>query len=251
MSLLHTDFSSPPPAIARTRAVTAPAWRFAAAALLGAWGVALLATWLMQGDTGATGGATVVYLAACAFVGYRIQMAYPHDALGWCNLVTLARMGMAAALIVPIIDPGASGWAVTALAVVALSLDGVDGWLARRQNLCSDFGARFDMEVDSALAALLALNALAAGQAGPLVLILGAPHYLFLVAGWMMPWMARPLPQRLGRKAGCVLQIAALIVVQVPAISPTLATLAVGIAVLALAWSFGRDIHWLWRRRAG
>jgi multidrug efflux pump subunit AcrA (membrane-fusion protein) len=38
-------------------------------------------------------------------------------------------------------------------------LDGVDGWLARRHEIASRFGARFDMEVDALL--ILALSVLA------------------------------------------------------------------------------------------
>ncbi len=42
-----------------------------------------------------------------------------------------------------------------ALAVPALILDGVDGWVARRTGTANDAGARLDMEVDAALILVL------------------------------------------------------------------------------------------------
>lgn len=61
---------------------------------------------------------------------------------------------------------------------------------------------------------------------------------------------APPLPDRIGRKTVCVIQIAALIALQVPVLPDVYASAIVTIAALALIWSFGRDILWLWRRRA-
>ena len=47
---------------------------------------------------------------------------------------------------------------MAALAGFALALDGVDGHLARRFDQVSDFGARFDMEVDAALILVLCIG---------------------------------------------------------------------------------------------
>ena len=44
------------------------------------------------------------------------------------------------------------------LASVALVLDAVDGWVARRTGTVSAFGARFDLEVDAFLIAVLSLH---------------------------------------------------------------------------------------------
>ena len=44
--------------------------------------------------------------------------------------------------------PVAPGVGPAALVAAALSLDAVDGWLARRCGVASRFGARFDLEVD-------------------------------------------------------------------------------------------------------
>jgi len=192
----------------------------------------------------------VGYVTASGVAGLLLGRGFPHPELGWCNVVTQGRLALVALLAAPLAaQSGAGGWAVAGLALAAFALDGADGWLARRQGLCSAFGARFDMEVDAALALVLALHALAAGAAGPAVLVLGLARYAFLAAGIAWPWLARPLPERLSRKAVCVAQLSTLIALQVPVL-PGEAAEALGLGVAAaLAWSFGRDIRWLHRTR--
>lgn len=199
---------------------------------------------------GAAGLALLGYALVSGATGVLLARHFPHGALGWCNVVTQARLALAALLAAALMAGQAGGWTVAGIAVAALALDGVDGWLARRQDLASAFGARFDMEVDSALALLLALHALASGAAGPVVLVLGLARYVFAGAGLIWPWLARPLPERLSRKAICVAQLAVLIALQVPLMPAALgAGLTVAVAG-ALAWSFGRDAGWLHGRRA-
>jgi phosphatidylglycerophosphate synthase len=185
----------------------------------------------------------------------KLPRHYPHARFGACNTVTLLRAGLGATLLTPLLLLGggmdtAQGWTIVLIATLALSLDGVDGWFARRDGLTSSFGARFDMEVDAALAFILSLLALVNSTVGPVVLVLGLMRYAFVAASWALPWLAAPLPEKTGRKVVCVIQIAALIVLQAPIITGHLAlTIASGAAV-ALIWSFGRDILWLWRHRS-
>jgi phosphatidylglycerophosphate synthase len=225
--------------------------RFAVAAFLGGGTVFVLA-WAVLGSTVWQALAvTALFMSACVVVATVMRETYPHAFIGLCNLVTLARLVLTVSLVAPILDAGAAPvWGVFSLAVLALALDGVDGWFARRQGLSSAFGARFDMEVDAGLSLVVALNALAAGTAGPLVLLLGIPRYAFAVAGRVLPFLANPLPDRFGRKVACVLQIGALIALQRPILSEAQAGVAVGVATLALFWSFGRDAIWLYRRHA-
>ncbi|HEU0194622.1 MAG TPA: CDP-alcohol phosphatidyltransferase family protein, partial [Gaiellales bacterium] len=139
--------------------------------------------------------------------------------------------------------------AVVLLASVALALDWLDGQVARRTGTATPLGARFDGEVDAFL--ILLLSIVVAGDYGAWVLAIGAARYVFLVAGWVIPWMAADLPPRHWRKTvaavqGIVLTIAASGVVPRPA-----GMAAVGVALLLLAESFGRDILWLYRTGAG
>jgi phosphatidylglycerophosphate synthase len=209
---------------------------------------------VVLGLTGASGLGMALALAGYALgVGLAmalIQQGYPHPTLGLCNVVTLARLGLAAALLAPIVAPQTAHWAVLGVATIALCLDGVDGWLARRAGRVSRFGARFDMEVDAALALILALNAWAAGTVGPLVLLIALPRYVFVAAALVWPWLNAALPDRFSRKAVCVLQIGALIALQLPVLPPLAAIALTGLVAAALIWSFGRDVVWLWRHRA-
>lgn len=237
------------PRLPAPRLAGAPVVWLAVLALLGAIGVAALVAAPLAGAAFEVGVTTALYL--CAATGAVIGMwrTYPHPRVGMCNIVTLVRLILTVALIAPVLGADAAPWAVFAVASVALSLDAVDGWFARRQGLASGFGARFDMEVDAALGLILAVNALAAGVAGPLVLVLGLPRYVFAAGGLMLPWLARPLPERFGRKAACVIQIAVLVALQPAILPPAIAGGAIALATGALAWSFGRDILWLWQRR--
>ncbi|WP_371054320.1 CDP-alcohol phosphatidyltransferase family protein [Rhodosalinus sp. K401] len=219
------------------------------AAVLGGVPIVLAVAMALVGPDGAAMALALAgYLAGAGFVLHLMRRGYPHGALGLCNVVTLTRLALTSALLAPLAGAAAS-WAVLAVAGIALSLDGVDGWLARREARVSSFGARFDMEVDAALALILALNAWVAGPAGPAVVLLGLPRYVFAVAAHVLPWLDRPLPERFGRKAVCVLQLGALIALQLDPVALRIAEpLVTGVAA-ALAWSFARDVLWLWRTR--
>ncbi|GGB25076.1 CDP-alcohol phosphatidyltransferase family protein [Allosediminivita pacifica] len=191
--------------------------------------------------------ALAILTAGFALAARGMAADYPHRLLGACNLVTATRLAITAALAASLagITDDTWDWAVPALALTALALDGIDGWLARRQGLRSDFGARFDMEVDSGLAAILALSALAEGRAGAELLILGGARYAFAAAALALPWLAAPLPESLGRKTVCVLQIAALVALSIPVLPAEAARPLALAAAALLTWSFARDIRWL------
>ena len=96
-------------------------------------------------------------------------------------------MGAVAALMAAAFVRPAAVPPLVTLSVVALVLDAVDGWVARRTGTASPLGARFDGEVDALL--ILVLSVYVSNLIGPWVLAIGAARYLFLVAGWLLPWM--------------------------------------------------------------
>lgn len=200
----------------------------------------------MRGQLAGTGA----FLLACAAAALLIRRGYPHGRLGACNVVTLMRAALACALLVPLADGRAAGSGVALVAAVALALDGVDGWLARRSGLVSRFGARFDMEVDAALALILSLHVLAGTAAGPEILVLGLIRYAFVAASLAWPWLAADLPPSRRRKQVCVLQIATLILLQTPLPTEGQAILLARLAAAAVIWSFAIDILYLRRHRA-
>lgn len=249
MNIIVPDTPRPSLRAYGSRLLAGPVGRFGALALLGSGVLLGITAGPLVGGPVQVGTAMAVYLCAAMAAGVAMWRSYPHPRIGLCNIVTLVRLILTTALIAPILGAEPLPWVVFSIAAMALALDAVDGWFARRQGLTSAFGARFDMEVDAALGLILAANALAAGLVGPLVLVLGLPRYVFAAAGLVLPWLSRPLPQRFGRKLACVIQIAVLVIVQPAILPPAIASGAIVIAATALAWSFGRDILWLWQKR--
>jgi len=193
-----------------------------------------------------------VLTAAVLVLGVDIAASLNSRSIGWASRVTQARLALVALLAAALVEPAVyrdAGWIVAGLALFALVLDGVDGFLARRLDECSSFGARFDMEVDAALIMVLCLGVMAAGLAGPWVLLLGLMRYLFLMAGRWLYWLNEPLPESFRRKMVCVWQVAALLVAISPLMHGDAAGLILISALAGLVYSFAVDVWWLYRNR--
>lgn len=195
--------------------------------------------------------ATVAFAAAVFLAGRGLVLTYPHDIFGLCNTVTLGRAALVALLFGATMAPReAMAWLVFGIGAVALAMDGIDGWLARRSGLESDFGARFDMETDAALGAVLSLWLLLLDITGIEVLALGFMRYGFVAASVIDPRLRAPLPPSLRRKTICVVQIGALLVLAFPLLPDNLIVPVSSAAVAALTYSFAADVLWLERRTA-
>ena len=170
--------------------------------------------------------------------------------LGPADRVTLVRAGLTAGVAALVADAflaPAHLAALVTLSVLALGLDGVDGWVARRTGTASAFGARFDLEVDAFL--ILVLSVHVARSAGPWVLAIGLARYAFVAAGRALPWLRRPAPPRYWCKVVAVIQGVVLVVVTAEVLPEFLAIAALGVALALLVESFGREIAWLWQHR--
>ncbi len=66
--------------------------------------------------------------------------------------------------------------------LLALCLDGLDGYLARKFDQSSDFGAYLDMETDAFFVAFLATFWYIDGRVGAWILFIGFLRYLYVVA---------------------------------------------------------------------
>src|SRR6185437_9000222 len=174
----------------------------------------------------------------------------PSARLGPASWVTLLRATLAvgvAALTAASFERDVAVGTLVALASVALALDFVDGRLARGTGTESALGARLDGEVDAFL--LLVLSIEVAPTAGGWVLAIGLARYLFLAAGWVLPWLRAPLPRRDWRKTVTASQGVALVIAASGVPPPTVSRLFLAVALGLLAKSFGRDVWWLWRHR--
>jgi phosphatidylglycerophosphate synthase len=221
---------------------------FVLCAALGAALVAALQGVFLSGAGKTTLVVLAGYIAVALITMGLLRRHYVHAVLGWCNAVTIWRAALTVFLLVPLLARAEPGWLVPAVATLALLLDGLDGWLARRHHRTSRFGARFDVEVDAAFALVLTLHALAQGFS-PAVLMLALTRYAFVAAALVWPWMSRDLPERAGRKWVCVYTLVVLILLLLPGLPEGAGPLLLWPALLALFISFGRDLLWLWQRR--
>lgn len=170
--------------------------------------------------------------------------------LGPADLVTLTRTALACGVAGLVAETSAGAEVTTTLVtltVVALSLDFVDGRVARLTGTTSAYGGRIDGEADAFL--ILVLSVLVAREHGAWVLGMGLVRYAFAVGTALLPWMRRSLPPRYWRKVvtacvGIALTIAA------SGLAPPAVTSAVLLAAaMLLAESFVRDVLWLWRHQ--
>jgi len=204
-----------------------------------------------------------VYVTVAVLVLQAAATGGDPSRFGSANVVTLLRSGIAALVTGLALEALATGtgllaapsevgdlwaWGVPVGAALALVLDGIDGWLARRLRTASAFGARFDIEADALVVLGLSLAAFANGRAGVWVLTAGSLRYVFLAAGVRWPALAAPLPPSFRRKAICVAVGASLVIGLAPGVPATPAGLFIGAGVLAVVYSFAADAVWLIRR---
>ena len=233
----------------------------ATVALPGSWLAALLgmlATAVVLGIVSATAGLGAVgwitglvvgSAAAALLVTARRRSDQP--AVFPADWVTLTRMLLIAGvtgLMADSFSRPVSIAALVTLSAVALVLDAVDGQVARRTGTATPVGTRIDGEADAFL--ILVLSIAVSRDYGSWVLAIGAARYVFLLAGWLIPWLRAPLPPRFWRKVVAAVQGVVLTVAVSGVTSRLVGMIAVAVALLLLAESFGRDVIWLYRAGA-
>lgn len=185
-----------------------------------------------------------------ALISLLMMVFWSGGALGWANRITLLRAILVAltagALANNVFTQAIWLWLV--IATVALMLDGVDGWIARRTKSYSAFGARFDMELDALLILLLCIGLIQLESLGLWVLLIGLMRYFFVAASWHFTWLSAPLFASFRRKLVCVWQVSALLLALTPLTPPFLASLLAFSALVSLAYSFGMDTRWLYKQ---
>jgi phosphatidylglycerophosphate synthase len=196
--------------------------------------------------------ALAVLCVGAALILQGLPAHHPFPSLGSANLATATRGAMVALLAALVGERVGTSvqYVVLAVAATAAILDGLDGWLARRSNTASRFGARFDMETDALLILTLAVLTWRFGKAGIWVLLSGALRYVFVLAAVAVPWLRAPLPHSFRRKTVAVLQTVALLVAMAPMVPRAMSAPVACAALLALAFSFLTDVMWLKRAAA-
>src|SRR6266581_2683270 len=219
----------------------------------------MLATAALLGVVSATAGlgavgwiAGLVTGSAAAALLVTARMRSDQPAILPADWVTLTRTLLIAGVAGLVADSFGRPVSITALVTlssVALALDAVDGQVARWTGTATPLGARIDGEADAFL--ILVLSIVVSQDYGDWVLAIGAARYALLLAGWLIPWLAVPLPPRYWRKVVAAVQGIVLTVAASGLPDRLAGMIAVAAALLLLAGSFGRDVIWLYRTGAG
>ncbi len=156
--------------------------------------VILLASWAP--DPSLLAVYSGVSLAGLLFLGRRAWSPTGH--FGSANVVTTLRLGGVLGLLLTAGALPLPGTGI--LGLLILVLDGLDGWLARRDGLEGPFGALYDVEVDSVLVTALPLALHHAGLIPRALVWVGAWHYLYVLAPLVVPTPVGRAPRtRFGR----------------------------------------------------
>ncbi len=217
----------------------------ATAALLGVMSATAglaVAGWI----SGLASGSAAAALLTAARTRSDEPFIHPAD---WVTLTRAVLAAGVAGLVADSFSRPVSLTALVTLCTLALALDAVDGQVARRTGTATPLGARLDGEVDAFL--ILLLSIAASHIYGGWVLVIGAARYGLLLAGWLIPWLAAPLPPRYWRKVVAAVQGIVLTGAVSGVLDRLVGMIAVGTALLLLAESFGRDVIWLYRTGAG
>jgi phosphatidylglycerophosphate synthase len=217
----------------------------ATAALLGVVSVTAglgVAGWIVGLATGS--------VAAALLIAARMRSDQPAILpADWVSLTRMMLIAGVAGLVADSFGRPVSITALVTLSSVALALDTVDGQVARWTGTATPLGGRIDGEADAFL--ILLLSIVVSQDYGSWVLVIGAARYALLLAGWLIPWLAAPLPPRFWRKVVAAVQGIVLTVAASGVPSRLAGMIAVAVALLLLAESFGRDVIWLYRTGAG
>jgi phosphatidylglycerophosphate synthase len=204
--------------------------------------VALLAVLVLTVGLGPSAVATGVAVTAGGSWWFsRSLAAHGVTRLGPADAVTLVRAVLVVGVSALVVEGGHTA-VLLPLTATALTLDLVDGAVARRTGTASAFGASLDMEVDALL--ILVLSVLVAPEVGWWVLLIGLARYLLGLAATLMPVLKRPVPVRRWAKVVAAVQGVALLAVA--AGLPTVASQALlAVALLLLVESFTHQVRWL------
>jgi phosphatidylglycerophosphate synthase len=137
------------------------------------------------------------------------------------------------------------------MGTLCLTLDGVDGRIARARGEATSFGARFDVEIDAAMLIVLSVAVAALGIAGWWVLAIGGMRYGYAAATLVVPALRTPLPYRYSGKVIAVVQAVALLAALAFGLTHGAHWLPTAFLLTALAllcWSFGRSVIWQLRQ---
>lgn len=166
----------------------------------------------------------------------------PKGRFGLANTISLLRLAMLWVLCGVFMDPTNPGPEHALWLIGFFTLDGVDGWLARRLGDQSRFGAHFDMEIDALSVLVAALVLFGAGRVGAFVLVPGALRYGYVLTIWWAKTDGREAPRSRAGRYVFSLMVVALCTSLWP-IEPIHRPL-IAFASAAIAAAFAHSLYW-------
>jgi phosphatidylglycerophosphate synthase len=158
---------------------------------------------------------------------------------GHANAVTLGRLS--GVLTIGFLGLHVPAYVVGLLAAVIVTLDGLDGHLARKYQTVSEFGGHLDMETDALQLYVLASLTVALGTVPAWILVVGIMRYTYaLLMAALRPKLVEPR-RMLGRFAAVFVLYAMAAVFLLPRIVHYPAVIGSSLLVL---YSFGRSYHY-------
>jgi len=102
----------------------------------------------------------------------------PSGRFGPANAVTAVRL----TIVLSLSSAASLGPFAATLVVVFIGLDALDGYIARRSSITSEFGARFDMETDALLVLVMGLKLVELARLGAWMILPGLLRYAYVAA---------------------------------------------------------------------
>ncbi|HEU4410535.1 MAG TPA: CDP-alcohol phosphatidyltransferase family protein [Polyangiaceae bacterium] len=159
------------------------------------------------------------------------------------NAVTVLRLGLITALVLG--STVYEGGALAALGLAVYALDGLDGQIARRFGLATEFGAEFDTEADAFYIAALSLGLWARGVADAWVLLPGLLRYLYVITVTLFRWRGEAPREKFSRYSFSITAVL-LSLAYYPSAAAPWAAMAGTLVVSTAFWN-----SWRWAARPG
>jgi phosphatidylglycerophosphate synthase len=204
------------------------------------------ALWMLSGVTLSVARHDVRWCAAAGVLGLGVRVIAargrwtPSGRFGVANTLTLVRLGLVSVLgaIFPLLPRTAFAGLILAL----FTLDGIDGWVAKRRGEASPFGAAFDMETDALGVMVMGLIMWQHGLVGPWVLVAGLWRYVYASIIAVMPSLSESPRSRWGRWIFFVLMSSFTgAFLPLPLLTPLLAGLGTVAVSLSFVYGFAQS----------
>lgn len=183
-------------------------------------------------------------IAISSFSIFLVKYTQQSKAFGYANWVTSLRLVLLLLLGFFIFQIPA--WVSLALGIVVLILDGLDGYLARKFDDTTDFGAYLDMETDTFFVCLFCTYYYLNEQLGGWVLAVGYMRYIYVGLILLFKLQGRKEKSTRFAKTIAVILFSALLM---PLVLPSfLYQPAMIIATVLVLYSFGLSFIGLWSK---